>query len=71
MQWVANPASLVRMASRTVERAFPSILFPCLRVTGFGVVFPEANAPDGAERAGFSQTFGAGTQEVMFHGPVL
>ena len=50
------------------EKNFPS---PQAGITGIGVVRPEADAPHGVERAGFSQVFGASAQEVVLHGRVL
>ena len=54
-------------------KSFSEHFFPSLQagITGLGVVRPEANAPHGVERAGFSQNFSASAQEVVFHGRVL
>ena len=50
------------------EQDVPS---PPAGITGLGVARPETDAPHGVERAGFSRTFCAIGQEVMFHGRVL
>ena len=52
---------------------FSELWFPSSTagITGLGVVSPENNAPHGVERAGFSLTFCASCQEVVFYGRVL
>ena len=55
------------------RKSFSEKFFPSTQagITDLGVVRPEADAPHGVERAGFSQPFTASAQEVVFHGRVL
>ena len=49
------------------EQIFPS---PLSGVIDPGIIHPETNAPHWVQRAGFSQTFGASAQKMMFHGEI-
>ena len=48
-----------------------TIPWPPAGVASLGVVCPETDAPHGVKRAGFSRTFGASAQKVLFYGRVL
>ena len=50
------------------RKCFPEQSFssPLARVVGPGVIRPETNAPHWVQRAGFSQTFVASAQNVIF-----
>ena len=44
---------------------------PLAGTAGYGIIRLEINAPHRVQRAGFSQTFFASAQKVIFHGGVL
>ena len=50
------------------EHIFPRLL---ARVVGPGIIRPETNAPHWVQRAGFSHTFDASAQKVIFHAGIL